>query len=266
MKSYVEMFSLEGKTAVITGGATGLGFAMAQCLVDAGALVVLVGRRKEELERACIRINGRLRDHAGKAGGRAESICCDITQFEKLPELAEQITGSFGTIDILINNAGIQIKKKPLDFEAEDLDALFAVHLKAAYLLTKAVVPGMAERGTGSVIFISSETGFVGVKGVLGYSMAKSGVLGLARSFASELSGTGVRFNTIVPGWTDTPMLRQANAGDPEREKRILSRTPMGAFGQPEDIGWAALYLASDASRFVTGANLVVDGGAMIGF
>lgn len=118
----------------------------------------------------------------------------------------------------------------------------------------------------GSVIFISSETGFIGATGVLGYSIAKSGLLGMMRSFATELSGSGLRFNAIVPGWTDTPMLRYANAGDPEREKKILSRTPMKRFGQPEDIGWAALYLACDASRFVTGTSLVVDGGAMIGF
>lgn len=166
-------------------------------------------------------------------------------------------------MDVLINNAGIQIKKPALSFEAEDLDRLFDVHLKAGYLLTKASVPHM--KG-GSVIFLSSETGFIGVTGVLGYSMAKSGTLGMMRSFASELSGTGIRFNAIVPGWTDTPMLRYSNADDPGRAQRIIGRTPMKKFGQPEDIGWAALYLASDASRFVTGTSLVVDGGAMIGF
>ena len=253
MKSYIEAFNLEGKTVVITGGATGLGFSMAECLVGANAQVILIGRRKEELERAC-----------GKLGEKAHAICFDITDYEGLPGLVEQITQQYGPINVLINNAGVQIKKEALAFEEEDLDKLFAVHLKASYLLTKAAVPAMAENG--SVIFISSETGFIGVKGVLGYSIAKSGILGMMRSFTSELSGSGIRFNTIVPGWTDTPMLRYSNAGDPERERRILERTPMKRFGQPEDIAWAALYLASDASRFVTGTNFVVDGGAMIGF
>lgn len=252
MKSYIDIFNLEGKVAVITGGATGLGFSMAQCLAGANATVVLIGRREEELEHACREI-----------GERAHYIRCDITDFEGIPALVESIMHRFGRMDVLINNAGIQIKKPALSFEAQDLDRLFDVHLKAGYLLTKESVPHM--KG-GSVIFLSSETGFIGVTGVLGYSMAKSGTLGMMRSFASELSGTGIRFNAIVPGWTDTPMLRYSNADDPGRAERIISRTPMGTFGQPEDIGWAALYLASDASRFVTGTSLVVDGGAMIGF
>ena len=252
MKSYIDIFNLEGKVAVITGGATGLGFSMAQCLAGANATVVLVGRREEELEHACREI-----------GERAHYIRCDITDFEGIPVLVDSIVHRFGGMDVLINNAGIQIKKPALCFEAEDLDRLFDVHLKAGYLLTKASVPHM--KG-GSVIFLSSETGFIGVTGVLGYSMAKSGTLGMMRSFASELSGTGIRFNAIVPGWTDTPMLRYSNADDPGRAQRIIGRTPMKKFGQPEDIGWAALYLASDASRFVTGTSLVVDGGAMIGF
>lgn len=255
MRSYIDVFSLEGKVAVVTGGATGLGFAMAQCLAGAGAKVVLVGRRKEELDHACQSI-----------GGNACAYSCDITDYERLPGLVGTIMERFQRIDILINNAGIQIKKEALAFEAEELDRLFAVHLKSAYFLTKEIVPIMEKQGGGSVIFLSSETGFIGASGVLGYSMAKSGVLGLMRSMASELSHTGVRFNAIVPGWTDTPMLRYANASDPQRERKILDRTPMKRFGQPEDIGWAALYLASDASRFVTGTSLVVDGGAMIGF
>lgn len=255
MKSYVDVFSLKGRVAVITGGGTGLGFAMAQCLAGAGAKVVLIGRRQEELDRACKAI-----------GGSAYAYCCDITKYEGLSELVHTLMERFGRIDILINNAGIQIKKEALSFEEEELERLFAVHLKATYLLTKEVVPYMEQQKGGSVIFLSSETGFIGASGVLGYSMAKSGVLGLTRSLASELSHTGIRFNAIVPGWTDTPMLRYANAQDPQRERKILERTPMKRFGQPEDIGWAALYLASDASRFVTGTSLVVDGGAMIGF
>lgn len=255
MKSYVDVFSLKGRTAVITGGGTGLGFAMAECLAGAGAKVVLIGRRQEELDRASKAI-----------GSSAYAYCCDITKYEGLSKLVHTLMEQFGRIDILINNAGIQIKKEALSFEEEELERLFAVHLKAAYLLTKEVVPFMEQQKGGSVIFLSSETGFIGAPGVLGYSMAKSGVLGLMRSLASELSHTGIRFNAIVPGWTDTPMLRYANAQDPQRERKILERTPMKRFGQPEDIGWAALYLASDASRFVTGTSLVVDGGAMIGF
>ena len=228
MKSYVEAFDLTGKNALITGGGTGLGFAMARCLASAGAQVILLGRREKEM----------------------------VASVEK----------TFGTIDILINNAGIQIKKKSLEFTMEDFDQILNVHIKAAYQLTKAVCPYMLRTGGGSVIFISSMTGFLGISGVLPYSAAKAGILGVMRSFTEDLSCRGIRFNAIAPGWTDTPMLKYSNQDDPEREARILARTPMRRFGQPEDIGWAALYLASDAAAFVTGTCLAVDGGALIGF
>ena len=151
MKSYVDVFSLKGRVAVITGGGTGLGFAMAQCLAGAGAKVVLIGRRQEELDRACKAI-----------GGSAYAYCCDITKYEGLSELVHTLMERFGRIDILVNNAGIQIKKEALSFEEEELERLFAVHLKATYLLTKEVVPYMEQQKGGSVIFLSSETGFIG--------------------------------------------------------------------------------------------------------
>ena len=255
MKSYVEAFDLTGKNALITGGGTGLGFAMARCLASAGAQVILLGRREKELDAACDEI-----------GERAHKICFDITDFDKIEEMVASVEKTFGTIDILINNAGIQIKKKSLEFTMEDFDQILNVHIKAAYQLTKAVCPYMLRTGGGSVIFISSMTGFLGISGVLPYSAAKAGILGVMRSFTEDLSCRGIRFNAIAPGWTDTPMLKYSNQDDPEREARILARTPMRRFGQPEDIGWAALYLASDAAAFVTGTCLAVDGGALIGF
>lgn len=255
MKSYVEAFNLTGKNALITGGGTGLGFAMAQCLASAGARVILVGRREKELDEACAKI-----------GPLAHKLCFDITDFDGIEEMTASVAKTFGTIDILINNAGVQIKKPAMEFTMEDFDRILNVHIKAAYQLTKAVCPYMLANGGGSVIFISSMTGFLGISGVLPYSAAKSGILGVMRSFAEDLSCRGIRFNAIAPGWTDTPMLQYSNQNDPERAARILARTPMRRFGQPEDIGWAALYLASDAASFVTGACLAVDGGALIGF
>ena len=135
-----------------------------------------------------------------------------------------------------------------------------------SFVLAKAVVPGMKKRGNGSIIFISSMTAFIGMPNVLAYSAAKAGLNGMMRCLASELGGAGIRVNSIAPGWIDTPMLHKAIDGDQPRIDKILGRTPTHTFGRPDDIGWAATYLASDAAKFVNGQVLVVDGGASIGF
>jgi gluconate 5-dehydrogenase len=132
--------------------------------------------------------------------------------------------------------------------------------------LVAAVLPGMLARGHGHILFTASMASFIGMPLVLAYSAAKSAYLGMVRSLAAEVSGRGVRVNAIAPGWIESPMLRQALAGDTVRTNKILSRTPMGKFGEPDDIGHAAVYLCSPAAKFITGVVLPVDGGASIGF
>lgn len=255
MLSYIDAFSLKDRVAVITGGGSGLGLAMAKCLASAGAKIIIIGRRLDVLKAAVDEI-----------GHDAEYIPFDINETDKVEGLLNDIVKRHGKIDILINNAGRQIKKYFEDMSLEEFDEQLNTNLRAVFSLTKEAVKYMKKQGKGSVIFVSSMSGFIGLTQMTGYSVSKTGILGMVRTLASELSGSGIRFNAIAPGFIDTPMFQKATANDPERQRKILSRTPMNQFGTPMDIGWAALYLASDASSFVTGTCLTVDGGCVTGF
>jgi len=248
-------FSLQGERALITGGGTGIGLGMARCFVQAGARVVLVGRRESELSKA-----------AAELGSAALFISHDITKLEQAGELvAKAASAAGGAISILVNNAGHGLKKSALETTDADLQAMLQTHVIAAHALTRAVLPSMLQRKHGSILFTASMASFLGVAMVLAYSAAKSAYLAMVRSLASELGPEGIRVNGIAPGWIESPMLQKALDNDPQRRQKILSRTALGGFGQPEDVGWAAVYLCSEAARFVTGVVLPVDGGASIG-
>jgi NAD(P)-dependent dehydrogenase (short-subunit alcohol dehydrogenase family) len=249
-------FSLEHETALITGGGSGLGLGIARCMVAAGAKVVLVGRRETELARAC--------DQLGASSG---FIAHDITQHDQATELVarvQQIAGS--PISILVNNAGVHLKKRAAETTPSEFNAVLQTHVVAAHALNAAVLPGMIQREHGSILFTASMASIFGVPLVVAYSAAKAAYLGMMRSLATEVSSQGVRVNAIAPGWIESDMLKKSLAGDPQRQTKILARTPLGRFGEPDDIGWAAVYLCSPAAKFVTGVLLPIDGGASIGF
>jgi NAD(P)-dependent dehydrogenase (short-subunit alcohol dehydrogenase family) len=248
-------FSLGGETAIITGGGSGLGLGIARCFVAAGAKVVLVGRRAEVLEQA-----------AKELGESAFWDAHDITEHAKAGDLVARITERHGAPTILMNNAGIHIKKAAVDLTPEEFNAVLQTHLVAAFSLTRAVLPGMIERKHGNILFTASMASLFGIPMVLAYSAAKSAYLGVVRSLATEVSPHGVRVNAVAPGWIESDMMRKALSGDPARSAKILGRTPMNRFGTAEDIGWAATYLCSPAAKFVTGVTLPVDGGVSIGF
>ncbi|HEV2326116.1 MAG TPA: glucose 1-dehydrogenase [Terracidiphilus sp.] len=248
-------FSLAGELAIVTGGGTGLGFAMASCLAATGARVVITGRRVAVLEEA-----------AKKLGPSVTSERFDVTDFGAAPEFIAKVEERYGTATILINNAGIHVKKAIEEHTVEDFHRVLATHVEGAFALTRAAVPGMKRAGHGSILFIASMSSFIGMPGIVGYSAAKSAYLGMMRSMAAELGASNIRVNAIAPGWIETPMLRQALDGDPKRKQKILDRTPEHRFGSPEDIGWAAVFLCSPAASFINGVVLPVDGGASIGF
>lgn len=248
-------FRLDGEVALITGGGTGLGLGMARALYAAGAQVVLVGRREEMVRGA-----------AEELGERAHWEAADVTDFASLPALVERVIAKTGKVSILLNNAGINFKKLAVDTPVEEFSIMLDTHVLAAHALTQAVLPGMLAAGHGSILFTASMTSLIGMPGVIAYSAAKSAYVGMVRALSTEVAGQGVRVNAIAPGWIESPMLRRALDGDPARSDRILQRTPMGRFGEPEDIGNAAVYLCSPAARFVTGVLLPVDGGASQGF
>lgn len=249
-------FSLAGETALITGGGSGLGLATATCMAKAGARVILVGRREPELLHA-----------AESIGPLATPIAHDITALDLAPELIEKAEAASGSpVSILVNNAGNHLKNSILETTAGDFQSLLTTHLCAAHALSRAVLPGMIQRRHGVILMTASMASFLGIPLVVAYSVAKSGITGMVRSMAAEVSSSGIRVNAIAPGWIQTPMLDRALEGDSERRRKILSRTPVGSFGDPADIGWASVFLCSPAARFITGAVLPVDGGASIGF
>jgi len=249
-------FTLENETALITGGGTGIGLGIARCMVQNGARVVLVGRREEPLAKACADL-----------GWQASFVAADITRLDAAAELVATATKvAQSPISILVNNAGTHLKKFAEDTTPEDFQNVLTTHVLAAHALTRAVIPGMLANGHGSILFTSSMAAFMGVPQVMAYAAAKSAYFGMVSTLSAELSAKGVRVNAIAPGWIFSDMTQQALDRDPARKARVLSRIQMGRMGNPEDIGWAAVYLSSPAAAYVTGVTLPVDGGASVGF
>lgn len=251
----LKAFSLDGEVALITGGGTGLGLAMAQCLGACGARVVLVGRCEETLSRSCKTI-----------GPLADYRVQDITDFDRSESLPESVFKSHGSLDILINNAGVHLKKTAEETSIQEFREIIDTHIFGAHALVRSAIPLMTKRGHGNILFTASMTTFLGIPRVFAYSTAKTAYAGMVRALSSEVADKGIRVNAIAPGWIDTPMLRKALNNDEPRRQKILNRTPMQTLGEPIDIGWTAAFLCSPAAKFITGAIIPVDGGASIGF
>lgn len=249
-------FSLQGEVALITGGGTGLGLGIARCIAQAGARVVLVGRRAAELATA-----------AESIGANASYISHDITRKDEAAQLiAAAAEKAAAPVSILVNNAGIHLKKLAVETSPDEFANVFDTHLFSAHALSAAVLPGMMERGHGSIIFISSMAAYMGVPRVAAYAAAKSACFGMVSTLSAECSASGVRVNAIAPGWIYSDMSAKALDSDPARKARVMGRIQMSRMGQPEDIGWAAVYLCSPAAAYVTGVTLPVDGGAVVAF
>jgi gluconate 5-dehydrogenase len=252
---FPDVFSLREEVVLITGGGTGIGLAVARAMHAAGARVILVGRREAELSAAVTGL-----------GDRAAYFVHDITELDAAAGLVARIVKEHGPITSLVNNAGIHLKKPAIDTTPEEFQRVLTTHILGAHALCRAVVPTMIERKHGTIIFMASMASLFGIPQVVAYSAAKSAMIGMLRTMATEFSAHGIRVNAIAPGWIETEMSRKAMEGDPARRTKIIGRTPMAKFGDPSDVGWAAVYLAAPASKFVTGAVLPVDGGASMGF
>ncbi len=254
MSKIEKAFGLTGQRALITGGGSGLGLAMATAMAEAGAEVIIVGRRREVLEEAAKAI----------PGAKIETV--DLADIASLSAAAKGIEERHGPIDILVNNAGNTIRKPFEETTAADIDAILDVHLRGALEFTRPIIAAQALRGRGSVLFTASMASFMGLPYVMGYTAAKTALLGVVRGLSAEFAPRGVRVNAIAPGWIDTPLYRGATGADPARKAKALGRIQMGTIGQPEDIGWASVFLSSPAAGYITGQTLVVDGGALAGF
>jgi NAD(P)-dependent dehydrogenase (short-subunit alcohol dehydrogenase family) len=251
----LHVFSLAGRVALITGGGTGIGLEIARCMVAAGATVIITGRRESVLQ-----------ESAAELGEGAHFVVNDVSDLSGTDALIEQIEAEYGPLDILVNNAGINMKKPALEVTDEDFSRIIHTNLNAVFALTRAAARRMVPRGSGTIIMISSMAAYYGIDRVVAYAASKSAVEGMVKVLASEFSKNGVRVNAIAPGFIETEMSRTAMNSDPDRRDRAMRRTPMGKFGKPADIGHAAVFLASEAARYVTGVSLPVDGGNSIGF
>ncbi len=250
-----QLYSLEGRVALITGAARGIGLGIAREFISLGARVAITDLREETLASA-----------KAALGPKCFTFVNDVTLKDQHADLVAQVEREVGAVDILVNNAGRHGKRPSLECSNEEFAAILDTNLHSIFSLIKAVLPGMMERGKGSIINISSMSALFGLPQVAAYSSSKTALLGLTRTLTAEYSGSGVRFNCIAPGFIESQMFRAIMEKDPAREQKILDRTPMQRVGVPEEIGHAAAFLASDASAFITGVCLPVDGGAAIGF
>jgi gluconate 5-dehydrogenase len=230
-------FSLSGRHALITGGGTGIGLAVAQAFGEAGAQVIITGRREEVLRQACKNL-----------GAYASYRVCDLSELDT------------------VNNAGINAKKPAMEVTDEEFARIVQTNLHGLFTVSREVARGMIARGRGAILNITSMAALYGLSKVAAYSASKTAVLGLTRTLAVEWAPHGIRVNAIAPGFIFSEMTERALNSDPERKRRVLERTPMGRMGEAREIGAAALFLCSEAASFITGVNLPVDGGNSIGF
>jgi NAD(P)-dependent dehydrogenase (short-subunit alcohol dehydrogenase family) len=251
---------LKGKAALISGAASGIGRAIATLFAREGAAVTVADLDKAGGEGVV--------EEIASLGGRALLVPCDVTRQRDCRRAVQRTVDQFGGLDILVNCAGIIRRTTVLDISEEDWDLVMAVNVKSIYLLSRHAIPIMETAGGGVIINIASGWGLVGGRNAVSYCASKGAVVNLTRAMALDHGEQNIRVNSICPGDTDTPLLRSEAVQLGQPEDQFLAEAadrPLQRVGKPEDIAQAALYLASDAAAFVTGAALVVDGGGLAG-
>lgn len=253
MAGYLDQFRLDGRVALVTGGARGLGRVIAEALADAGAAVVLTARSEESAAKAAAEI-------ASSYQARTLGLAADVTHPADVERSVARTLEAFGQIDILVNNAGINIRGPIETLAIEDWDAVINANLKGAWLGCRAVVPHMKAKGWGRIINLSSMMADISMPDRTPYSASKGGMSAMSRSLSLELAAFGITVNNLCPGpfatEINTPLLE-----NPEVNAKVVGKIPMARWGRPSELGPVAIFLASEASSFMTGASLTVDGG-----
>lgn len=243
------------QVAIVTGGASGIGLAITREFVKNGIFTIVIGRDIEKLQK--------VKDELREA---IEIISFDLNVVAEIPSLVQQLNDRFGPIHILVNNAGINMKKDFISVTDEDFTRILHTNVTSIFVLSREIVKFMADAGEGCIINISSMASQYGLPKVIAYTASKAAIDGMTRAMAVELSPKGIRVNSIAPGFIATEMSSRALNNDPERKNKVLSRTPLGYLGSPDDVAATAAFLASEKARYITGVILPVDGGNAIGF
>ena len=250
----MNLFDLTGKVAIVTGGNGGIGLGMALGLAGAGASVAVLGRNAEKSAEAARQI-------AGETGAATLAVTADVSLPDEVGRAVVEVVDEFGRVDILFNNAGINIRKPPQELSLEEYREVMDVNLTSAFLFSKAVYPAFKKAGAGKIINIGSMTSIFGSSFASAYATSKGGIVQLTKSLALAWAADKIQVNAILPGWFDTELTEKARQEIPGLHERVLARIPHGRWAKPADMAGTAIFLASAASDYITGVAIPVDGG-----
>jgi 2-dehydro-3-deoxy-D-gluconate 5-dehydrogenase len=249
----VRLFDLSGRVAIVTGGNGGIGLGMAKGLAQAGAAVVVAARDQEKSAAAVAELEAH--------GAKAVALAVDVTDEAACRAMVEETTARLGRLDILVNNAGTNVRKQPEEYSLEEWRMILETNLSSAFMCSQAAYPAMKRAGGGKIIMIGSMMTIFGASFTSAYAATKGGIVQLAKALACAWAKDGIQVNSVLPGWIDSALTRRARRDIPGLEERVVARTPAGRWGTPDDFAGIAVFLASPASDFVTGAAITVDGG-----
>jgi 2-deoxy-D-gluconate 3-dehydrogenase len=249
----VQLFDLTGRVAIVTGGNGGIGLGMARGMARAGAAIVVAARDEAKSVEAVRELEG--------LGAQAVAIRVDVTDEASCRAMVQSAIDRFGRLDVLVNNAGTTIRKQPQEYTLEEWHLIIETNLTSAFACSQAAYPAMRQAGGGKIIMIGSMMSIFGASFTAPYAATKGGIVQLAKALACAWAKDNIQVNAVLPGWIDSALTRQARRDIAGLEERVVARTPAGRWGTPDDFAGIAVFLATPASDFITGAAITVDGG-----